>query len=78
MGGFFFLPVISLGEAYPGVDALICKDGTQINFLWAIPMYEEEIEYKLQEGFDAMMGVFTKVSFPRVLDPKRPNYIKEN
>lgn len=78
MGGFFFLPVISLGEAYPGVDALICKDGTQINFLWAIPMYEEEIEYKLQEGFDAMMDVFTKVSFPRVLDPKRPNYIKAN
>lgn len=51
MGGFFFLPVISLGEDYPGVDAMICKDGTKINFLWAIPMYKEEIErYALAVG----------------------------
>ena len=75
MGGFFFLPVISLGEDYPGVDALICKDGTKINFLWAIPMYKEEIEYKLEEGFEAMMDLFTEVGFPRELDPKRQNYI---
>ncbi len=69
--------MIPLGEQYPGVDALICKDGTQINFLWAIPMYEEEIEYKLQEGFEAMMDLFAEVNFPRVLDPERPNYIKK-
>lgn len=77
MGGFFFLPVISLGDAYPGVDVMICKDGTKINFLWAIPMYKEEIEYKLEEGFEAMMDLFTEVSFPRVLDPKRQNYIRK-
>ena len=47
----------------------------KINFLWAIPMYKEEIEYKLEEGFEAMMDLFTEVSFPRVLDPKRKNYI---
>ena len=75
MGGFFFLPVISLGEDYPGVDALTCKDGTKINFLWAIPMYKEEIEYKLEEGFDAMMDLFVEVDFPRALDPKRQNYV---
>lgn len=74
MGGFFFLPVISLGENYPGVDPLICNDGTKINFLWAIPMYKEEIEYKLEEGFEAMLDLLTEVNFPRVLDPKRPNY----
>ncbi|MBD5546290.1 MAG: suppressor of fused domain protein [Lachnospiraceae bacterium] len=73
MGGFFFLPVISLGKDYPGIDALICKDGTKINFLWTIPMYKEEIEYKLEEGFESMMDLFTKVGFPRVLDPKRQN-----
>ncbi len=77
MGGFFFLPVISLGEDNPGIDALVCKDGTRINFLWAIPMYKEEIEYKLEEGFEAMMDLFSDVSFPRVLDPKRKNY-REN
>ncbi|MCM1241831.1 MAG: suppressor of fused domain protein [Roseburia sp.] len=76
LGGFFFLPVVSLGEDYPGVDTLICKDGAKINFLWAIPMYKEEIEYKLSEGFDAMLELFGKVNFPRVLDPKRENYCR--
>lgn len=77
MGGFFFLPVIALGENHPGVASLSCKDGTRINFLWAVPMYKEEIEYKLEEGFDAMMDFMSEVSFPRVLDPKRQNYLAE-
>lgn len=63
--------------AYPGVDPLICKDGTKINFLWAIPMYREEIEYKLEEGYEAILKLFSKVAFPRVLDPKRKNYVSE-
>ncbi|MCM1253368.1 MAG: suppressor of fused domain protein [Clostridium sp.] len=75
MGGFFFLPVVGLGEAYPGVADLVCKDGTRINFLWAIPMYKEEILYKLEEGFEPMMNLLTEVNFPRVLDPKRGKMI---
>lgn len=77
MGGFFFLPVLELGEAYPGVDTLTCKDGTKINFLWAIPMYREEIEYKLEEGYEAILKLFSQVAFPRVLDPRRKNYVEE-
>lgn len=73
--GFFFIPPISL-DGYPGVDNLICKDGTKINFLWAIPMYKEEIEFKLEEGFDAMLDLFSEKQFPRVLAPKRENYKK--
>ncbi len=76
MEGFFFIPPIPLGEKYPGVEPLNCKDGTKINFLWAIPMYKEEIEFKLEEGFDAMMDLFSEKDFPRVLDPKRENYKK--
>lgn len=76
LGGFFFLPAVPLSPAYPGVDSLICKDGTKINFLWAIPMYKEEIEFKLEEGFGAMMDLFSEKEFPRVLDPKRENYKK--
>lgn len=74
MGGFFFLPVIALGEKYPGVENLICKDGTKINFLWAIPMYREEIEFKLEEGFDVMLDLMQEKDFPRVIDPERENY----
>lgn len=77
MGGFFFLPVIPLGEEYPGVDKLTCKDGTKINFLWAIPMYREEIEFKLEEGFDAMLDLLSEKQFPRVLNPQRENYKKK-
>lgn len=76
MGGFFFIPPIPLGDKYPGVEPLICKDGVKINFLWAIPMYKEEIEFKLEEGFNAMMDLFSEKEFPRVLDPKRENYKK--
>ena len=74
MGGFFFMPCIPLGEQSPGVNKLICKDGATINFLWAIPMYKEEIEFKLEEGFEEMMELFTEVNFPRVIDPGRTNY----
>jgi len=42
----------------------VSKDGTKINFLWAIPMYKEEIEFKLEEGFDAMMDLFSEKNFP--------------
>ncbi len=76
MGGFFFLPPISLGPKYPGVEPLTCTDGTKINFLWAIPMYKEEIEFKLEEGFDTMLDLLSEKNFPRVLDPKRENYKK--
>lgn len=76
MGGFFFLPAIDLGPEYPGVKQLTCKDGTKINLLWAIPMYREEIEFKLEAGFDPMMDLFSEKQFPRVIDPKRENYKK--
>ena len=76
MGGFFFLPAISLGKKYPGVETLNCKDGIRINFLWAIPMYQEEIEYKLEAGYEEMLDLMGKKDFPRVIDPMRKSMLK--
>lgn len=76
LNGFFFLPPIPLGPKYPGVEALRCKDGVKINFLWAIPMYREEIEFKLEEGFEPMLDLLSEYQLPRVIDPLRENYKK--
>lgn len=78
MGGFFLLPVIGQGENCPPVPDMTCKDGTKINFLWAIPMYREEIEYKLEAGFEPMMDLLSEKQLPRVLNPVRENYKKKN
>lgn len=56
-----------------GVSPLNTKDGKQIHFYLAIPAYQEEIEYKLKYGMEALGSRFTEGKLPLVLDMHRPN-----
>lgn len=64
---------IVLDRAGGHLSALDTKDGTHISFLFAIPAYQEEIEYKLKYGMEALSKRFAEGGLPMVLDIHRPN-----
>ena len=55
------------------LDKVEARDGRRINLLFAIPAYQEEIEYKLKYGMDALLKRFSEENVPMVLDIHRPN-----
>lgn len=46
-------------------------DGTEVSFLQMIPLYEEEMDYESQFGFDALLDRMADVS--HIVDPGRLN-----
>ena len=55
------------------LDKVEVKDGRRVNLLFAIPAYQEEIEYKLKYGMNALLERFSQQNMPIVLDIHRPN-----
>ena len=45
--------------------------GEEVNFYQVIPLYREELEYKLEHDADALIEQMADVSF--VVHPDRPN-----
>jgi hypothetical protein len=48
----------------------------KVNFLWLTFITDDECQYKLEHGFDALIGIFERGGFPRVLDPYRKSILK--
>ena len=46
-------------------------NGETVNFYQVIPLYRDEMEYKLEHGADALIEKMAEVSF--VVQPERPN-----
>lgn len=65
---------VVLSQLNGDMGQMIAGDGAQINLLFAIPAYKEEIEYKLKYGMNALNERFSENKMPMVLDPNRPNY----
>ena len=57
-----------------GVGTLSVREGKEINFLSLIPIYEEEMEFKLEQGPDALHARFDEHRVCELLDINRPNY----
>ena len=59
----------------PGVDedGEICSlpGGEEVNFYQVIPLYQDEIEYKLKNDAETLLEKMSGVSF--IVDPTRPN-----
>ena len=51
------------------------SDGTKVNFYQVIPLYRDELEYKLEHDADALIKQMVEVSF--VVHPSRPSSIEE-
>ena len=54
-----------------GCEVCILPNGETVNFYQVIPLYRDEMEYKLEHGADALIEKMAEVSF--VVQPERPN-----
>lgn len=62
--------LVGLQGALPGGDVCPMPDGDEINFYQVIPLYRAEMEYKQQNGAEALLDHMGGVSF--VVYPDRP------
>ena len=58
-----------------GSEVCILPGGEEVNFYQVIPLYREELEYKLEHDADALIEQMAEVSF--VVYPDRPSSIEE-
>ena len=59
------------------LEGFTTKDGTRTNFLYVIPAYKEEIEYKLKYGMEELDKIYTENDITLTVDLHRPNYCKD-
>ena len=52
-------------------------DEKTIHFFAVVPLYQEEVDVKLQRGAEALFAGFEKHGVTELLDPKRPNTCKK-
>ena len=60
---------------YESLD-LKLSSGKKINFYQMFPLYQEELDYKLENGLDALFDLFEEDDLLPVLNIKRKNYCK--
>lgn len=72
MSGALLFEPLNYNEEF---KVLKTKDGKEIHFLTIFPLYKEEMEYKLEHGFDALLQkmIENKVNF--TLDEKRKKVV---
>ena len=56
-----------------GGEVCTLPGGEEVNFYQVIPLYQEELEYKLEHDADTLIEQMAEVSF--VVHPDRPNSI---
>jgi len=49
--------------------------GDPVSFLWVVPLTTAECNFKLQNGFDALLDLVGKNKHAYVFDPKRASYV---
>ena len=61
-----------------GQDAFACRlpGGEEVNFYQVIPLYREELQYKLEHGADALLDLCSDESL-EVIDPHRLNVVTD-
>ncbi len=52
------------------------SSGKKIRFYQMFPLYQEELDYKLENGLDALLDLFAEEDLLPVLNIKRTNYCK--
>ena len=56
-----------------GSEICTLPDGEEVNFYQVIPLYEDELDYKLEHDVDALLGKMNGISF--VVEPDRQDAI---
>lgn len=54
-------------------------DGRLINFFTPIPLYANEVQYKLDKGAEGLLERFetSKIPFDKIFDPRRPSSLRK-
>lgn len=65
---------VVLFQSEDELGSLRTGDGTVINLFMVVPVYREEIEYKVKYGIEALNERFTQNRFQAIFDSDRPNY----
>lgn len=74
LNGTLLLPPLHTPEAF---WHLPINDEITINFLACWPLYQEEMDFKLREGSDALLDKFEKYDITELVDIKRKNVAKK-
>lgn len=70
-----FVLLTACNLMYERLD-LTLSSGKKINFYQMFPLYQEELDYKLENGLDALLDLFDDEDILPVLNIKRHNYCK--
>ena len=63
-----------LGALQEEISVLRTKDGTQINLYPILPLYKEEMDYKMKYGTEALLQKLSKLNgYGMIVFPDRPN-----
>ena len=68
----FMPPIIAKDQTLPSELQL---EGEPVHFLWVVPLTTAECNFKLENGFDAILGLFDQHRHPHVFDPNRKSYV---
>jgi hypothetical protein len=69
---FFLPPLVKKDQSLPSELLL---EGDPVHFFWIVPLTTAECDFKLKNGFEAMMKLFQQHRHPHVFDPHRKSYI---
>ncbi len=50
----------------------------KVTFLWLTYITNDECDFKLEKGYEALVGLFNKQNFPQVFDPHRKSVLKKS
>lgn len=70
LNGFLLLPPFSWPDEKLSLTA---GDGNKITFLAIYPLYEEEMQFKLDQGVDALIDLFAAAGVTELVQIDRPN-----
>lgn len=74
LSGVIILPPINVPEAF---YQLKIDEEKEIHFLSIVPLFEEEMNYKLRKGYEALLDKFDESGITDVVDIKRKNVAKK-
>ena len=74
--GFLLLPPLLTQP--PEAYSLETEDGETIRFYCLIPLYNDEMDYKLEHGVSELLGCFDTQSVTEVVDITRPSQIPKS
>jgi hypothetical protein len=71
--GALILPSVTFGNDF----TVINKNGRKINIYNVLPLYKNEMEFKIENGYNKLLDLLIKANGKEVLDLNRPNLVSK-